>query len=142
MPDQNEKALIADILGTPRTIALVGASDKPERDSFQVMNFMMDKGHRVIPVNPMKAGGSILGQKVFKSLKDIPGSFDMVEIFRQSSALPGIFDEVRPLIQTKGIKIFWCQLGVGDRQVAKDAEESGLHVIMDRCPVIEYKKLK
>lgn len=132
---------IRQVLQSAKTIALVGASAKPERDSFQVMKFLLNKGHRVIPVNPGLAGGHIHGQKVYGSLGDIEGPFDMVDVFRNSEALPGLFDEVKPLIQSKAIKSFWTQLNVYDQEVEEQANASGLNVIMDRCPVIEYGRL-
>ena len=85
--------LIREVLGSVKTIAVVGASPKPERPSHGVMQFLLAAGYHVIPVNPGQAGGEIVGQKVYARLADIPEPVDMVDVFRQPSALPGIVDE-------------------------------------------------
>ncbi|TLP43429.1 MULTISPECIES: CoA-binding protein [Cohaesibacter] len=125
---------IKHILETTKVIALVGASDKPARASHRVMAFLLDKGYRVIPVNPGKAGGEILGQTVVGSLADIAEPVDMVDIFRNSEAAGQVVDEA---IAIKA-KVVWMQLGVINEEAAARAEAEGITVIMDRCPKIEY----
>ncbi len=131
--------LIRSILGSVKTIAVVGASPKPERPSYGVMQFLLAAGYRVIPVNPGQAGGAILGLPVYASLSDVPDPIDMVDIFRQPSALPAIVDEV--LAMTPRPKAIWTQLGVVNPEATDRAEAAGLQVVIDRCPSVEYPRL-
>lgn len=130
---------IREVLGSVATIAVVGASPKPERPSYGVMQFLLAAGYRVIPVNPGQAGGELLGQKVYARLADIPEPIDMVDVFRQPSALPGIVDEVLALEPRP--KALWTQLGVINPEATDRAEAAGLKVVVDRCPAIEYPRL-
>ncbi|MBM97328.1 MAG: CoA-binding protein [Oceanospirillaceae bacterium] len=128
---------IKTVLEQTRTIALIGASAKPERPSYRVLQFLLDKGYRVFPVNPGQAGTEILGQIVYASLGDIPKPVDMVEIFRRS-------EDVGPIVEqaiASGAKTVWMQLGVINQQAADTATAAGLTVIMDHCPAIEYPRL-
>ncbi len=128
---------IAALLNGARTIALVGASPKPERDSHEVMAFLQSKGHRVIPINPGIAGRVLLGETVYASLADLPEPVDLVDVFRASDALPGIVEEA---IAARAPAI-WTQLGVVNETAAGRAKAAGLTVVMDRCPKIEYRRL-
>lgn len=130
---------IRDILRSVRTIALLGASPKPERPSNGVMNFLLSKGYRVIPVNPGQAGKDIHGQPVVARLADIEEPVDMVDVFREPYALPGIVDEI--LAMKHRPAVLWTQLGVVHEDAAASAREAGLTVVMDRCPAIEYPRL-
>jgi len=130
---------IREILQSVKTIALLGASPKPDRPSNGVMKFLLDKGYHVIPVNPGQVGKSIHGQKVVASLADISEPIDMVDVFRASDALPGIVDEILAMKQTPSV--LWTQLGVIHAQAAKTAHEAGLKVVIDRCPAIDYPRL-
>ena len=130
-------ALIADVLGEVKTIALLGASNKPERASFRVMQFLLAQGYRVIPVNPKLSGSELLGQRVYASLDDIPEAIDMVDVFRNASHLPAVVEET---IQNR-IATLWTQLDVVDEVAAQRAREHGIRVVMDRCPAIEWPRL-
>lgn len=134
-------SVLRSILETVRVIAMVGASDRPERPSYGVMSFLQKKGYRVIPVNPSLAGQTLLGEQVFASLGDIPHDFDMVDIFRKSDAVPDIVDEAIRLAQQRHIKIIWMQIGVRNDHAASTAEAAGLSVIMNRCPKQEYPRV-
>ena len=125
------------VLASVRTIAMVGASEHWNRPSYFAMKYLQDKGYRVIPVNPQAKGEEILGEKVYRSLADIPEKIDMVDIFRRADAVPGIVDEAI----AKGAKVVWMQLGVRHDAAAAKAEAAGLKVVMNRCPKIEYSRL-
>jgi uncharacterized protein len=128
---------IARLLETTRTIALVGASDRPERAAHEVMGVLLAHGYHVIPVNPLLAGQAILGQTVVASLSDIAEPIDMVDVFRRSEFVSAVVDDA---IAT-GARAVWTQLGVIDHTAATRAEAAGLQVVMDRCPKIELKRL-
>jgi predicted CoA-binding protein len=128
-------AIIKEVLSTPRTVAVVGCSPNPERDSHRIAKLLKARGHRVIPVNP--GHREILGEACYASLRDVPEPVDMVDIFRRSDHVAAIVDEA---IET-GAKIVWMQLGVIDERAAARAQQAGLIVVMDRCPAIEYRRL-
>lgn len=129
---------IARVLAETRTIALLGASQKPERPSHRVMRFLLEQGYAVYPVNPGLAGQELLGCQVFASLKDIPAQVDMVDVFRQSKFLPQI---VSATVEA-GIGVLWTQLGVVHREAFAAAEAAGIAVVADRCPAIELPRLR
>ena len=139
--DTYPDAYIRGILGTVRTIAMVGASPHWNRPSYFAMKYLQEKGYRVIPVNPGAAGGEILGEKVYASLSEVPERIDMVDLFRASKDAGPIVDEAIKVAKEKGIKVIWMQLGVRNDEAAKRAEAAGLKVVMDRCPKIEYGRL-
>lgn len=128
---------VRGIFGRVKTIAMVGASPRPDRPSNRVMAFLQRKGFRVIPVNPQAAGQTIHGEKVAASLSDIAEPIDMVDIFRRSSEVAPVVDEAI----AKHAKIVWMQLGVRDDRAAAKAEAAGLDVVMNRCPAIEMPRL-
>jgi O-acetylhomoserine (thiol)-lyase len=130
-------AKIRSILQRVKTIAMVGASSNWNRPSYFVMKYLQGKGYRVIPVNPGIAGQTLLGEKVYASLIDIPEPVDMVDIFRTSDQVPPIVDEAIAI----GAKVVWMQLGIRNDQAAAKAEAAGLEVIMNRCPKIEFGRL-
>jgi predicted CoA-binding protein len=124
---------ILGLLADVKIIALVGASENPDRPSHRVMRFLQEKGYRVIPVNPGLAGKELLGEKVYASLADVPEPVCMVDIFRNSEAVGPIVDEAI----AKNAKIVWMQLGIVNHEAAEKALGVGLRVVMDRCPAIE-----
>jgi len=133
--------LIVGILETIGTIALVGASPKPERPSNEVMAFLQAHGYKVIPINPGQAGETILGETVYASLEDAPGPFDMVEIFRASDAAGEVTREAIRLADDKGITVVWMQIGVTNDKAKREAEDAGLVVMQNRCPKKEIERL-
>jgi predicted CoA-binding protein len=137
--DQYSDAFIRSILDSVKTIAIVGASAKDVRPSFFVARYLLDKGYRVIPVNPGLGGKTILGQTVHGHLSEIPEPVDMVDVFRSFDAAPGIVSEA--LQMNPRPKVIWMQLGVRNDQAAAAAEAAGLTVVMNRCPKIEYGRL-
>lgn len=132
---------ILDILESVDTIAMVGASPNWNRPSYFAMKYLQEKGYRVIPVNPRAAGEEILGERVYANLAEIPGRFQMVDIFRNSAAAGPIVEEAIAVAGDKGIEVIWMQLGVVNFQAAAAAEAAGLKVVMNRCPKIEFGRL-
>ena len=130
---------VIDSARSARVIALVGASNKPERPSFGVMGFLLRKGYRVIPINPGLAGQEIQGQKVLASLGDCTAPIDMVDIFRNTDDAATVIDEAIALKDRLQIKFIWCQLGVTPYDAATRAEQAGLNVVLDKCPAIEWR---
>ncbi|CAM3332103.1 CoA-binding protein [Thalassospira profundimaris] len=128
---------IKTLLETTKTIALVGASPKPERPSNRVMKFLLDQGYRVIPVNPGQEGGTIHGQTVVAQLSDIADPVDMVDIFRNSEDAAGVVDDAIAI----GAKSVWMQLGVINPEACAKAKANGMTAVMDRCPAIELPRL-
>lgn len=128
---------ISSLLQSVRTIALVGASDRPDRPSNGVMKFLQGHGYRVIPVNPMITGEHIHGEYVWRELGQIGEPIDMVDIFRRSSEVGPVVDQAIAI----GAKAIWMQLGVIDDDAAARAEAAGLKVVMDHCPKIEIMRL-
>ena len=135
--DAYSDAYIREILASSRTIAMVGASANTSRPSYFAMKYLKQKGFTVIPVNPGQAGKEILGETVYVSLGDIKRPVDIVDIFRSSDAALGVTREAIRI----GAKVVWMQLGVRNDEAARLAEDSGLQVVMNRCPKIEYGRL-
>lgn len=128
---------IRELLTSVRTIAMVGASDRPERPSHRVMKFLQNHGYRVIPVNPTITGEHIHGEYVWRELGQIGEPIDLVDIFRRSSEVGPIVDQAIAI----GAKAVWMQLGVIDEEAAARAEAAGLKVVMNHCPKIEIGRL-
>ncbi|WP_174286703.1 CoA-binding protein [Sphingomonas bacterium] len=128
---------IKALLDGARTIALVGASDRPDRPSYRVMATLQRHGYRVIPVNPQITGEHIHGEFVFRDLAQLGDPIDIVDIFRRSDAAGAAVDEAIAI----GARAVWMQLGVVDEAAAARAEAAGLQVVMDRCPAIEIPRL-
>lgn len=128
---------IADLLANARTIAMVGASDRPDRPSNGVMKFLQARGYKVFPVNPTITGERIYGEYVWRDLHQIGEPIDIVDIFRNSEAAGDAVDQAIAV----GAKAVWMQLGVVNREAAERAEAAGLKVVMNRCPKIEIMRL-
>jgi len=128
---------IAELLASARTIAMVGASDRPSRPSYGVMRFLQDHGYRVLPVNPQITGEHVLGEFVWRDLSQIGLAIDIVDIFRRPDAAGDAVDQAIVV----GAKAVWMQIGVIDEAAAARAEAAGLKVVMDRCPKIEIARL-
>jgi predicted CoA-binding protein len=122
-------------LTEPRTWAVVGCSPSPFRDSHGIAELLIGRGHKVIPVNP--DAGEVLGLRCYPSLADVPDPVDVVDVFRRSDAAGQHVDEAIAI----GAQAVWLQLGVIDHSAAERAASAGLHVVMDRCPRIEYPRL-
>lgn len=135
--DSYSNDYLRGIFDRVKTVAMVGASPRPDRPSYRVMKFLQSRGFRVIPVNPQAAGQSIHGETVVSSLAEIEGPVDMVDIFRRSELVAPVVDEAI----AKGTKIIWMQLGVRDDAAAAKAERHGIDVVMNRCPAIEMPRL-
>jgi uncharacterized protein len=128
---------IRALLQGARTIAVVGASDRPDRPSWGVMRFLQDHGYRVIPVNPQITGEHIHGEFVFRDLAQLGDPIDIVDIFRRPQAAGEAVDEA---IACRA-RAVWMQLGVVNLEAAARAEAAGLQVVMDRCPAIDIPRL-
>jgi len=136
MPESNPPSEeIAGILTESKTVAVVGLSDNPERDSHRVAKYLKEKGYRVIPVNPGKK--EILGEKCYPDLASVPEKIDVVDIFRTVDAIPGIVDEAIRV----GAKTVWMQLGLAHQASAEKARAAGLKVIQGKCMKIEHVRM-
>ena len=136
MPLTRDEDIRALLEGT-RTIALVGASDRPDRPSWRVMRMLQGHGYRVIPVNPQITGEHLHGEFVFRDLHQLGMPIDLVDIFRRPDAAGQAVDEAIAV----GAKAVWMQLGVVNAAAAARAEAAGLRVVMDRCPAIDIPRL-
>jgi uncharacterized protein len=137
--DQYPDSYIRGILNTVKTIAMVGFSPKENRPSYFVFKYLLERGYRMIPVNPGHVGQEILGQKVYAKLSDIPAPIDMVDIFRAAQFALPIVQEALTLKPKP--QVIWMQLTIRNDEAAKLAEDAGLKVVMNRCPKIEYGRL-
>ena len=129
---------IAQLLAQVKRIALVGASAKPERPSHRVMQFLLDQGYEVLPINPSLARQKLLGQTVYATLEDLTTRVDMADIFRDAASLP----EVTQAVVAAGIPAMWTQLGVVHSEAEQNAVGAGLQLVVDRCPAIEIPRLR
>ncbi len=125
-----------DVLINAKVIAVVGHSDKPERTSYGIAQFLRGVGYKVYPVNPVVS--EIDGQPCYSSLKDVPEPVDIVNVFRRSEYLSAIVDEAIAV----NAKTVWAQLGVSDELSAQKALDAGLNIVMDACIKVEYRRLR
>jgi predicted CoA-binding protein len=139
-----EDSQIAEILTKYRTVAVVGLSRDPAKDSYGVAEYLKNHGFRIIPVNPM--ADQILGEKSFKTLLDIPTdiqkTIEIVDIFRPSADVPSIVEQAVKLKKLHGVPyVVWMQLGIVNEKAADIAKKAGLTVVMDRCMMQEHRRL-
>jgi hypothetical protein len=137
--DNYPDSYIRGILNTVRTIAMVGISPKDVRPSYFAFKYLLERGYRMIPVNPGQVGGDILGQPVYGKLSEIPEPVDMVDVFRAPQFALAAVEEALALKPRP--QVIWMQLGIRNDEAACLAEANGLTVVMDRCPKIEYGRL-
>lgn len=131
----NEPELMRGMLGKGRSIAVIGLSENPVKPSHYVSAYMQQQGYRILPVNP--AVESVLGERSYASLKELPEAPDLVNVFRLPKAVLPIVEEMLEL----GLKDLWVQQGIVNLEAAKRAEEGGMRVIMDRCIMVEHRRL-
>jgi hypothetical protein len=137
MPNLKEDDnVMRDVLTNAKVIAVVGHSDKPERTSYRIAQFLQEIGYNVYPVNPLV--NEIDGQPSYSSLKDVPEPVDIVNVFRRSEYLSAIVDEAIAV----NARTVWAQLGVYDQQSAQKALDAGLNIVMDACIKVEYLRLR
>jgi predicted CoA-binding protein len=137
--DNYSDGYIRGILNTMKTIAMVGVSANTSRPSYFAFKYLLDRGYRMIPVNPGLAGGELLGRKVYGKLADIPEPVDMVDVFRAARYALAVVEEALTLNPQP--QVIWMQLGIRNDEAAALAEKNGLKVVMNRCPKIEYGRL-
>jgi uncharacterized protein len=125
---------VKGILENNRTIAVVGLSTDPDKDSYRVAKYLQEHGYHIVPVNPKT--DAILGQKCYPNLSAIPFSVDIVDVFRKIEAIPAIVDEAIAI----GAKVVWMQLGLAENASARKAMSAGLKVVMNKCLKIEHSR--
>ena len=134
----NEPEVIRDMLGDPpsqpRTIAVIGLADDPDKPSNYVPAYMQKQGYRILPINPTVE--TVLGEKSYASLADLPVKPDVVNVFRLPRFIPAIVDQMLEL----GLKNIWVQQGIINAEAAAHAEAGGIHVVMDRCIMVEHSR--
>ncbi|MGI0092295.1 MAG: CoA-binding protein [Nitrososphaerales archaeon] len=130
------EAEISGILKKYKTVAVVGMSKNPEKDSYKIPEYLIKNGFRVIPVNP--TAGEIMGLKSYKRLADIPEQVDIVDMFRPSDDIPNYVQDVLQ----KNPKVFWEQLGIHNAQAEEKIASAGIKVVFDRCMKVEHEKLR
>ncbi|WP_341349623.1 CoA-binding protein [Desulfofundulus thermosubterraneus] len=131
-----DDAILKEILSNSRRIAVVGLSNKPERDSYRVAHYMKERGYEIIPVNPMIH--EALGERAYPELRAIPHPVDVVNVFRRAEEVPEIIEAV---LQLNFQPVIWLQLGVVHQEAAEKARVRGLTVVMDRCLMVEHQRL-
>lgn len=135
----SNKDEIKEIFDNTKTIAIVGLSPDSEKASFRVASYLQSKGFKIVPIYPKE--DEILGEKVYRSLEEIPFDIDMVDIFRKPDAIPKVVDEAIRLKDSKNIKSVWFQLGLANNEAAQKAVENGLKVVQNKCTKIEHKAI-
>src|SRR5574344_283459 len=135
----SNKDEIKEIFDNTKTIAIVGLSPDSEKASFRVASYLQSKGFKIVPIYPKE--DEILGEKVYRSLEEIPFDIDMVDIFRKPDAIGKVVDEAIRLKDSKNIKSVWFQLGLANNEAAKKAIENGLKVVQNKCTKIEHKAI-
>ena len=136
MDNEYSDSFIKKILQDSNSIAIVGASPNKERDSHKVMEYLLEQGYEIFPVNPNESGNMILGQYCFDDLESIKKPVDIVDVFRANKAVIGIAEQSISI----GAKVLWTQENIINEEAAKLAENAGLKVVMNRCPKKELSK--
>jgi predicted CoA-binding protein len=131
--DANE---IKEIFKTVKTIAVIGLSPDPTKDSHRVAKYLKEAGYTIIPVYPKEE--EILGEKVYRSLKEIPGKVDMVDIFRKPAAVAPIVDAC---IERGDVDVVWLQAGIVNNEAAEKARNAGMKVVQSRCAMVDHRNL-
>ena len=137
MIEEYSAKYIKEILQEVKTVAVVGASANNERDSYKVMESLIQHGYKIFPINPNEQGNLILGQLCYSNLSSVPEKIDMVDVFRAEDAVMRVTEEAILI----GAKVLWTQLGVINEEARKLAINAGIKVIMNRCPKIEFSRL-
>ena len=144
MPPDYSAAFIRKIALETRTIAMVGLSLNPARPSSGVMRFLQRNGYRVIPVNPMETGKEINGEVIYADLASIPadvGEIQMLDVFRRSNQVLPLVEQAIQHLLPRSLRTIWMQLGVENQKAAELASRTGLQVVMNRCPSVEWSRL-
>jgi len=127
---------VKEIFGSVKTIAVLGLSPDTTKDSHRVAAYLQAQGFKIIPVYPKEE--TILGEKVYRSLADIPDTVDMVNIFRKPAALDAIADAS---IARGDVKVFWAQKGIVNNEAAKKAQDAGMKVVQNQCSMVDHRTL-
>jgi len=135
---------VKEILSKYKTVAVVGASRDPSKDSHRVVKYLQEQGFRIIPINP--TADKILGEKCYKSLLEIPAdiqkTIEIIDVFRPSSETPAIVEQAVKLKERYDKPyVIWMQLGIINEQAAETARQAGITVVMNRCMMQEHRKL-
>jgi predicted CoA-binding protein len=131
----NSEKMIKDILLSTKTIASVGLSSNPGKESYGIVQYLMGQGYRVIPVNPTAT--EILGEKSYPDLSSVPEKIDVVQVFRKPEDVPPVVDEAIKV----GAKVVWMQEGIVNEEAAAKARAAGLQVVMDACMRVMHRAL-
>lgn len=129
-----DAAEIKEIFETVKTIAVIGLSPDPSKDSHRVAKYLQEAGYKIIPVYPKEE--EILGEKVYRSLKEIPGKVDMVDIFRKPAAVGPIVDAC---IERGDVDVVWLQAGIVNNEAAEKAKKAGMKVVQSRCAMVDHR---
>jgi len=133
----SNKDEIKAIFDKCKTIAVLGLSPDPEKPSHYVSKYLQEQGFKIVPIYPK--GDEILGEKVYRSLEEIPFTVDMVDIFRKANALPAI---AKVALDRGDVKVFWSQKGIVNNEAAQLVQQAGLDVVQNKCAMVEHKALK
>ncbi len=131
----NNDQMMKDILLSAKTIASVGLSSNPEKESYWIVKYLKDQGYRIIPVNP--TADEILGEKAYPDLESVPEKIDVVQVFRKPEDVPPVVDSAIKV----GAKAVWMQEGIVHEEAAQKAREAGLQVVMDACMRVTHRRL-
>ena len=132
----SNKEEIRDIFSKVKTIAVLGLSPDSSKDSHRVAAYLQNAGYKIVPVYPKE--DMILGEKVYRSLAEIPFEIDMVNIFRKPNALDAIADAC---IERGDIKVFWAQAGIVNNEAAQKAKDAGMQVVQNQCAMVDHRNL-